>query len=124
MKVEIICDELDFLEQGFKKKNPDINDQVKLEQNTTAVITNKTTMRGGILPQFLVEFVISADLHSIGSTVSNMAVSVITGLISSWLYDLLKQIKHKKTRLLIDGKSIDVDENMIKQRVAEIIEKE
>jgi hypothetical protein len=124
MKVEIICDELDFLEQGFKKKNPDINDQVKLEQNTTAVITNKTTMRGGILPQFLVEFVISADLHSISSAVSNVTVSVITGLISSWLYDLLKQVKHKKTRLLIDGKSVEVDENVIKQRVAEIIEKE
>lgn len=124
MKIEILCDELDFLERGFHKKNPDINDQVKLEHNTTAVITNKTTMRGGILPQFLVEFAISADLPSIGSAVSNMTVSVITGLISSWLYDLLKQIKHKKTRLLIDGKSIEVDENKIKQRVSEIIEKE
>ncbi len=124
MKIEIMCDELDFLERGFNKKNPDINDQVELEHNTTAVITNKTTMRGGIFPQFLVEVSISIDLSSIGGVVSNFTLGVISGLVSTWLYELLKQIKHKKTRLLIDGKLIEVDENNIKQRVSEIIEQE
>lgn len=101
MKIEIICKNDEFLTALFENDNPQPGDKIKLENETTITYNNKAVQQGPD-SQFLIELTIST-IAGIGG-----------GVISNFIYDLLKErkiyekLKKLKAKIFINDKKIEI----------------